>query len=166
MKIIRPLLFAVLTVNLLSPAAAFPAEAGSSRAMKTARMTDAEREVWNVVEAFNRAFAANDPDRYFKFIDDDIVVIIPSSPYRIEGVKDDREEFEHSLRAGGTRVGYFQELQPLVRVFGDTAVVTYYSRGAYGPEADAKTAYLKETDVLAKRNGAWKIVHIHVSKSS
>jgi hypothetical protein len=63
-------------------------------------------------------------------------------------------------------VGYFQELQPLVQVFGDTAVVTYYSRGAYGPEGDAKTGYLKETDVLVKRNGTWKIVHIHVSRSS
>lgn len=165
MKIVRWLAVAMLVVNLL-PVPAFSEEAGRAKTMKTARMTDAEREVWNVIDAFNRAFAANDPNRYFQYIDDDIVVIIPSSPYRIEGVKDDREEFEHSLRSGATRVGYFQELQPLVRVFGDTAVVTYYSRGAYGPESDAKTGYLKETDVLVKRNGTWKIVHIHVSRSS
>lgn len=136
------------------------------RPMKTNRMNEAELEVWSVIEAFNRAFAANDPDQYFTFIDDAIVVIIPSSPYRIEGLKDDREEFEFSLKAGWTRIGYFQELQPLVQVFGDTAVVTYYSRGAYGPEGEAKTAYLKETDVLVKKGGKWKIVHIHVSKSS
>lgn len=166
MRLARSLTLAWVAINLLSQAPALPQEAGSSRSMKTARMTSAEREVWNVIEAFNRAFAANDPNRYFQYIDDDIVVIIPSSPYRIEGVKDDREEFEHSLHAGLTRVGYFQELQPLVQVFGDTAVVTYYSRGAYGPEGDAKTAYLKETDVLVKKNGAWKIVHIHVSRSS
>jgi ketosteroid isomerase-like protein len=134
--------------------------------MKTSRMTEAEHEVWSAIESFNRAFAANDPERYFTFIDDDIVVLIPSSPYRIEGLKDDREEFEFSLKAGWTRIGYFQELQPLVQVFGDTAVVTYYSRGAYGLEGDAKVAYLKETDVLVKKNGQWKIVHIHVSRSS
>lgn len=138
----------------------------SSETMKTARMTPEELEVWKVIEAFNRAFAANDPETYFTFIDEDIVVIIPSSPYRIEGIKDDREEFEHSLRTGSTRVGYFQELQPLIQVFGDTAVVTYYSRGTYGPEGSAATAYLKETDVLVKKNGRWKIVHIHVSRSS
>jgi ketosteroid isomerase-like protein len=134
--------------------------------MKTDRMTPAESEVWSVVEAFNRTFAANDPDRYFQFLDENLVVLIPSSPYRIEGLKDDREEFEYSLRAGWTRVGYFQELQPLVQVFGDTAVVTYYSRGAYGPEGETKAAYLKETDVLVKQSGGWKIVHIHVSRSS
>ena len=153
-----------LTGSLLLPAPATAQETGNP--MKTVRMNDAEREVWTVIEGFNRAFAANDPERYFTFIDDDIVVIIPSSPYRIEGIRDDREEFEFSLKAGWTRIGYFQELQPLVQVFGDTAVVTYYSRGAYGPEGDAKTVYLKETDVLVKKNGKWKIVHIHVSKSS
>jgi ketosteroid isomerase-like protein len=155
------LFVAALLFGLLLPAFAIAEEGGNP--MKTARLTDAEQEVWNVIDAFNRAFAANDPERYFTFIDEEIVVIIPSSPYRIEGVRDDREEFEHSLRAGSTRVGYFQELQPLVRVFGDTAVVTYYSRGAYGQEGNTKTAYLKETDILVKKNGKWKIVHIHVS---
>jgi ketosteroid isomerase-like protein len=154
----------LLTGGLLLSASATAQE--SRQSMKTSRMNEAEREVWSVIEAFNRAFAANDPEHYFTFIDDDIVVLIPSSPYRIEGLKDDREEFEFSLKAGWTRIGYFQELQPLVQIFGDTAVVTYYSRGAYGPEGEAKVAYLKETDVLVKKNGKWKIVHIHVSKSS
>lgn len=120
-----------------------------------------ETEVWEVIRNFNRAFAANDPDAYFKFVADDISVLTPGNPYRVEGLAADREEFEYSLQIGKTRVGYFQELQPNVRVFGDTAVVTYFSRGTYGPEA--KTAYLKETDVLVKRDGDWKIVHIHVS---
>jgi uncharacterized protein (TIGR02246 family) len=165
----RPFAFltAILWIGSLGLPGHAPAQGGARpNDMKTARMTEDEREVWTVIDGFNRAFAANDPDRYFTFLDDNLVVIIPSSPYRIEGLKDDREEFEHSLRAGATRVGYFQELQPLVQVFGDAAVVTYYSRGAYGPEGDAKTAYLKETDVLVKRDGRWKIVHIHVSKSS
>jgi ketosteroid isomerase-like protein len=166
---VRLLVASALIGSLLLPASMNAKEdqnTVSSESMKTARMTAEEREVWSVVEAFNRAFAGNDPERYFTFIDEDIVVIIPSSPYRIEGIRDDREEFEYSLRAGATRVGYFQELQPLVQVFGDTAVVTYYSRGAYGPEGSATTAYLKETDVLVKKNGKWKIVHIHVSRSS
>lgn len=127
------------------------------------RFTGVEQEVWNVIEAFNRTFAENDPERYFTFIDDDIIVLTPSNPYRIEGIRDDREEFEFGLREGYNHVDYFQELQPDVRVLGDAAVVTYYSRGSYGSEGKSRTTYLKETDVLAKRNGQWKIVHIHVS---
>lgn len=126
--------------------------------------TAPEDEVLDVVRAFNDAFAANDPDRYFAFVDREIVVLTPSNPYRVEGITDDREEFEWGLRTRRNRVGYFQELQPSVRVFGDVAVVTYYSRGSYGPEESV--AYLKETDVLVRRAGEWKVVHIHVSDTS
>jgi hypothetical protein len=45
-------------------------------------------------------------------------------------------------------------------------VATYYSRGSYGPADKAVTAYLKETDVLVKRDGRWTIVHIHVSRTT
>lgn len=125
----------------------------------------AGQAVWKTIEGFNRAFAANDPETYFRFIDDDIVVLTPSSPYRIEGIGDDREEFEFGLRQGYGRIGYFQELQPRIDVYGDVAVVTYFSRGWYGANDKARTLYLKETDVLVRRAGSWKIVHIHVSAS-
>lgn len=124
---------------------------------------DPDHEILQVIEAFNRAFADNDPDRYFTFIDEDITVLTPSNPYRVEGIPDDREEFEWGIRTGRSRVGYFQELQPHVQRYGDVAVVTYFSRGSYGPEGEAVVAYLKETDVLVRREGTWKIVHIHVS---
>ena len=126
-------------------------------------MTPQESEVWQVITAFNAAFAANDVETYFTYMDDDLVVIVPHSPYRIEGITPDREGFEYSLKVGSGRVGYFQALQPLIRVYGDTAIVTYYSRGSYGAEGQTKTAYYKETDVLVRRADGWKIAHIHVS---
>jgi ketosteroid isomerase-like protein len=126
-------------------------------------MTPQETEVWNVIRAFNEAFAANDVARYFSYMDEDLLVIVPNSPYRIEGIAHDREGFEYSLKTGSGRVGYFQELQPRIRVYGDTALVTYYSRGSYGAEGQTKTAYYKETDVLIRRAAGWKIAHIHIS---
>jgi ketosteroid isomerase-like protein len=127
------------------------------------RVSNNQSEVLQVIEEFNRAFAANDVNKYFAYIDPEITVITPSNPYRVEGIHDDREEFEYSLRTGSGRVGYFQEMQPKVQLFGDTAVVTFFSRGSYGPPGQQKVSYYKETDVLTKRSGAWKIVHIHVS---
>ena len=146
-----------LTRILLIAAAA----AGPSATGQTLQDETVQEEVMAVVRAFNDAFAENDPDRYFSYIAPDVVVITPSNPYRVEGIEDDREEFEWGLRTGRSRIGYFQELQPQVHVLGEAAVVTYYSRGSYGPEESV--AYLKETDVLVRRNGEWKIVHIHVS---
>lgn len=130
---------------------------------KTAELSSVESQVLQVIKDFNRAFKNNDPDKYFSYIDDQITVITPSNPYRVEGIKDDRDEFEYGIRSGAARVGYFQEMQPKVQLYGDVAVVTYFSRGSYGPEGQAKTFYYKETDVLARKEGTWKIVHIHVS---
>src|SRR5262249_7481589 len=136
-------------------------EAHMSASGATPTTQSEEQQVWRVVEAFNRAFASGDVEQYFTFIDQEITVLTPSNPYRIEGIADDREEFEWGLRTGTGKVGYFQELQPLVRVSGDMALVTYYSRGSYGGEGSGKTLYLKETDVLIRRHDGWKILHVH-----
>ncbi len=123
----------------------------------------AQAEVWAAVAGFNQAFAENDPARYFEFMADELTVLTPGNPYRVEGVAADRTEFEFSLRAGYSLVEFFQALQPSIQLFGDTAVVSYFSRGRYGPAGQARLAYYKETDVLVKQAGGWKIVHIHVS---
>ena len=125
-----------------------------------------EAEVLATVKAFNRAFAANDVEAYFAHLHEDLTLFTPSNPYRVDGLTADREEFEFSLGAGRTRIGYFQEMQCRVQVAGDSAIVTYHSRGSYGVAEAARVTYLKETDVLVRRNGTWKIVHIHVSASS
>jgi ketosteroid isomerase-like protein len=156
MRIPRSLAVAVPIALLLGPPD--PAAAGAPPAL-----APAEAEVWRVVQAFNRAFEANDADAFFGYLDDGIVLITPSNPYRIEGTVVDREEFEYGLRQGYGRVQFFQEVQPRIDVYGEVAVVTYYSRGSYGPADRAQTAYLKETDVLVRKKGEWKIVHIHLS---
>lgn len=123
-----------------------------------------EREVWRVIEEWNNAFARNDVETYFGFIDDEITVLTPGNPYRVEGKPDDREEFEFGLLKGYSSVALFQEMQPLVVAMGDTAFATYFNRGYYGPDGGGAMIYLKETNVLIKRADGWKIIHVHVSK--
>jgi len=122
---------------------------------------DERQEVLRTITEWNDHFANNRTEEYFGFLSDDVTLFIGSSPYRIDGIKRDREEFEYSLGKGWTTVGYFQMLQIDIRVYGETAVATYHTRGNYG--VDPKVVYVKETNVLVKENGAWKIVHIHVS---
>lgn len=125
--------------------------------------SDVQREVWETVLQWNDAFEANDADAYFSFVDEEVVVLTPSSPWRIEGRGPDRREFEFAIERGYGEIQFFQELSPRIDVFGDVAVVTYYSRGLWGREAE-QMSYLKETNVLTKRDDGWKIVHVHVSR--
>lgn len=48
-----------------------------------------EEQIWEVVSKFNQAFAENDTDEYFSHLDDEVIVITPSNPYRLEGVEAD-----------------------------------------------------------------------------
>lgn len=130
---------------------------------QAARLSPEAQEVWRVIEKWNAAFAANDAEKYFSFIDPDITVMTASSPYRVEGLADDRLEYEFGLDRGYSRVSLFQEIAPIVHVLGDSAVATYFNRGYYGPPEAGKMVYLKETNVLVRRGTAWKIIHIHVS---
>lgn len=123
-------------------------------------------DVWKVIEEWNDAFEANDVPRYFSFIDSGVTVLTPSSPFRVEGIAADRREFMFGLGRGYGRVSLFQEFQPHVVVVGDMAVAVYYNRGWYGAGESGKMIHLRETDVLVRRNGAWKIAHIHVSAVS
>jgi ketosteroid isomerase-like protein len=124
-----------------------------------------EDEILRNIESFNESFLKNDTEKYFSFITDDFSLFVPNSPYRIDGKILDREEFEYSLKTGKSRVWLFQMLQPRVQIFGNTAVVSFYSRGSFGTSVnESGISFYKITDVLAKENNNWKIVHIHVSK--
>lgn len=127
-------------------------------------MTNAEKEVLATVKAWNDSFTSNDNETYFTYIHDDLTLFIPSSPYRIDGKQDDKDEFDWSLSKSRTKVHFFQEMQPKIQIFGNTAIVTYHNRGAYGPDGSEQIYYLKETNVLIKENEKWKIIHIHTSK--
>lgn len=123
------------------------------------------REVLEVVRAWNDAFARNDVERYFEFVDPDVTVLTPTNPYRVEGLAQDREEFEFSLASGKTHVNLFQMMQPEVQLAGEAAVVTYFWRGSLG-RSEATMVHFKETDVLVRRTGGWKLLHVHLSRAA
>ncbi len=125
-----------------------------------------EQEVLDVVRSWNDAFARNDVERYFSFVDPEITVLTPANPYRVEGLEQDREEFEFGLASEKSRVNLFQMMQPKVQVFGDAAVVTYFWRGSLGTGESAPMGHFKETDVFARRENGWKLAHVHLSRAT
>lgn len=93
--------------------------------------------------------AVNEPDADNEFVDPEVTVQTPADPYRVEGIADDREEFEMALGTARSRV-----------------VVTFFARGAFGSPGTEAPVHWKITEVLVRRPGGWKIVHIHVSGAS
>lgn len=129
-----------------------------------ARHMDEKQQVWRAVRAWNTAFERNDADGFFHYMHDDVSLFVPSCPYRIEGREPDRKGYDNGLATGRSRVVFFQEMQPLITVIGNVALVTYHTRGCYGPPGAERTVDMKETNVLVKENDAWKVLHVHLSE--
>ncbi len=125
-------------------------------------MTNEQIEVWRVVEEFNEAFESNDLELFFSFVADEITVLTPGHPFRVEGIEDDREEIEKGISEGYGTASLWQAMQPHVRVRGHTALVSFFSRGYLGTPPIFH--YLRVTNLLARTGGNWKVVHIHVSE--
>ncbi|MCZ6904659.1 MAG: DUF4440 domain-containing protein, partial [Acidobacteria bacterium] len=88
-------------------------------------MTHEQQEVFNVVLELNRAWVARERAGIDERVTDDIVEVSEYSPYRLEG----REEYMRGIDAyiaGPFRVHSHIERGPLVKLFGDVALVTFY----------------------------------------
>lgn len=126
-------------------------------------MTHEQQEVFNVVLELNRAWVAKERAGIDSRVTDDIVEVSEYSPYRLEG----REEYMRGIDAyiaGSFRVHSHIERGPLVKLFGDVALVTFYFdqeiQSADSPRL-ARTG--KETHMLRRKSGQWKVFHIHWS---
>jgi ketosteroid isomerase-like protein len=108
----RSFLIGVLSMACASATADYPAQEHWSAE---------QREVWEAVLRWNDAFERNDADAYFLLIDDEVVVLTPGNPYRVEYAAPDRREFEVAIERGYGEIRFFQELGPRVDVFGETA---------------------------------------------
>jgi len=127
------------------------------------KFSEEEKTTLKTIDEFNKALVENDLKKYFSFIDEDFTTFLSNSPYRIDGVYDDDEELQNMYRT--KQFTLFEEMQPAVQLFGDCAVVTYHVRAIVESKEGGTTLYMKETDVLVKKSGTWKVVHVHISET-
>lgn len=138
-----PLLVALALV------ASSPAQSGST-----------EEEVRNLVIEFNEAYARNDLEKYFSYYADDVTQWFESGR---AGLADYKKSWYALIEGGGgVEKNDLSDLRVQVSPGGDAAVATYVVDVVTRQVDGSKTkeqAY--ETDVWYKRDGRWRIVHLH-----
>lgn len=86
-----------------------------------------------------------------------MVAITPPVRLRLEGKQACIDDWKGFV-AATTKIHYWKELDPLIQIYGDTAIVTYY----YEMSCDmgGKTIQLTGRDmlVLVKENDRWLVV--------
>lgn len=126
----------------------------------TATPQDVEETIRRSVLAFNDAYEKNALDEYFGFYADDATLWFSSGRVKLEDYRKDWYALKEG--GGGVEENEVSDLRIQVGPSGDTAVATYVldvvTRYPDGRKVKEKAW---ETDVWFRRDGEWKIAHIH-----
>lgn len=124
----------------------------------------AEKEVRTIIADYNAAYARNDLDVYFSYFAPDVTQWFTNG--RVD-LKSYRDSWTKSVKEGNVmQEAEVRDLQVQVDPAADSAIATYILRTtSKNTKGEVETSDNQETDVLFKRGGQWKLVHVHYSPS-
>jgi len=123
----------------------------------------AEREITELEQKMNAAYAANDLPTYFAYYSKDFTQWLP------EG-RTDLPQYEKMwtgfIKSGGAvESDEISDMHIQIGPSGDTAVASYllHVKTRSPKKKEVADEMFQESDVWFKRDGAWKVVHLHYS---
>jgi ketosteroid isomerase-like protein len=118
----------------------------------------ARRELVAVANDWDRAMVANDPEAIGRYMADDWTIIGP------DGSVGDKPTFLQLVRSGALSHDVMQSDDLIVRVYGDTAVVTAsgVSGGQYQGQPFREVE--RSSCVFVRQEGQWRCVLTHLSR--
>lgn len=123
---------------------------------------NSEREIRELEEKINGAYAANDLATYFSYYATDFSQWLPDGRTDLPTYQ---KEWTQFIQGGGrVLAATFSDLHIQIGPSADTAVASYIlhvrTRTAKGEVSDEDN---QESDVFFRRGGVWKIVFLHYS---
>lgn len=143
----------------MKPFIAFVFVAIPLAAQSTPQQMAAEKDVLALEREYNAAYAANDLPKYFSYLADDFSQFLPSG-------RTDKPSYVRSWtrsieRGSKVMLAEFTDMKIQVNPAGDAAVASYLLHVKTQSARGLADEYYQESDVLFKRNGEWKLVHLN-----
>ena len=127
-----------------------------------AQSSDPENEIRELEDKMNAAYAANDLPTYFGYYADDFTQWLPEGRTDLPQYKKEWTAF--ISRGGKVESDQISDMHIQVGPSGDTVVASYLlSVKTRSPKGVVSNEDFHESDVWFKRNGTWKVVHLHYS---
>jgi ketosteroid isomerase-like protein len=127
-----------------------------------AQQSTTEKEILDLENKMNAIYAANDLPNYFAYYAADFTQWLPEGRTDLMQYKKEWTAFVQN--GGRIQSNEISDMHVQIGPGGDTAVASYLShvktRSEKGKVSDET---FHETDVWFKRDGSWKIVHLHYS---
>jgi ketosteroid isomerase-like protein len=122
-------------------------------------------EIEKLEVAFNGAYERNDLEEYFSYYADDVTQFFESGRVSLADYK--KDWYALIQGGGGVEKNALSDMKVQVSPSGDSAVATY-AVDVVTRQTDGKRTIERalETDVWFKRDGKWKIAHLHYNSKA
>jgi ketosteroid isomerase-like protein len=129
---------------------------------RVAQKSETEKEILALEDKLNAAYAANDLPTYFAYYADDFTQWLPEGRTDLPQYKKEWTEF---IRSGGKiESDQISDMHVQVGPAGDTVVASYLLHvSTRSPKGQVRDEDFHESDVWFKRDGVWKVIHLHYS---
>ncbi|MCL2830950.1 MAG: nuclear transport factor 2 family protein [Betaproteobacteria bacterium] len=115
-----------------------------------------EQEIWATVRALNDAWTKGNPDDLAEFFHRDMIAITPTDRLRREGSAACIAGWKEF--ANTTRIRRWQETEPVIQVYGDSAVVAYYFEISFEMGGQVLETKGRDLFFFVRENGKWLAV--------
>jgi ketosteroid isomerase-like protein len=128
----------------------------------SAQQSETEKRILDLEQKMNAAYAANDLPAYFAYYAPDFTQWLPQGRTDLPQYEKMWTSFIHS--GGKVQLAEPLDMHLQVNPSGDTVVASYLLHvKTQSPQGKVSDENFQESDVWFKRNGGWKVVHLHYS---
>lgn len=113
----------------------------------------AKRAIWATLRALNEAWTTGDPDGLADYFHHDMVAVTATDRDRLDGGADCIAAWKRF--ADAAHIHRWVELDPVIHVYGDAAVVAYYFDIAYDMDGGTMEAGGRDLFFFVKEDGRW-----------
>ncbi len=118
--------------------------------------TEEENAVWQVIHAINNSWTQGDAEALNEHFHEKMIAITPMDRLRRDGKTACVEGWKKFIAT--TDVLSWREIDPIIRVYGDAAVVSYYYESRFAVGEHEFTQSGRDLFYLARENGKWLVV--------
>lgn len=120
-----------------------------------------QQEVWDTLTALNAAWTQGDADGLIDHFHPEMVAFTASERRRSVGLRACLSTWKRFSK--GAKVIEWEEIDPVVRVYGDAAVVSYYFKITFESSGEIVSRDGRDIFVFVRDGGRWLAVANHGS---
>ncbi len=111
------------------------------------------QELWSTLRALNDAWTKGDPNELVRFFHPNMIAITATDRHRREGAAACIQGWQ--AFAAATQIHHWREIDPLIQLYGDAAVVAYDFDISFTTQGQAVQMGGRDMFFFVRENGRW-----------